>query len=274
MTEPKRLLATAADSTLTRALREARAQVGTPERMRALRSALDARLAAPSANAAAGSEVAGAGIAGAKAWLVLAAALAVLAGAYQRYSAAPRRAATAASPLQSHAPPIAPAVVSPPTEVVQLSPHAAVGTEAGDSASTAPVGVHHAPPKPTAAKRPSASAAASDPAAEVALISRAQQALAHDPQAALAALVEHQRRFASGVLAEEREALRFDALVALDRADDARACARAFVARFTNSPQRLRLQKWLDLQRDAALVRNPSEANIPTGRDPNREAVR
>jgi hypothetical protein len=113
-----------------------------------------------------------------------------------------------------------------------------------------------------------------DPDAEVALISSAQQALERDPRRALAALDEHERRFARGVLAEEREVLRFDALVALGQSSQARSCARAFVARFPSSPQRARLQNWLDTQRDAALVRNPSAPHTPTARVPSTEEAR
>jgi len=52
---------------------------------------------------------------------------------------------------------------------------------------------------------------------------------------ALTALAEHERRFPAGQLAEERQALRVQALSGLNRASDARRAAAAFRQRFPGS---------------------------------------
>ncbi len=54
--------------------------------------------------------------------------------------------------------------------------------------------------------------------------------------AALAAVVEHARRFRSGRLTEEREALRVKALSGLGLRDEVRRAAAEFGARFPLSP--------------------------------------
>src|SRR4029079_2443563 len=66
---------------------------------------------------------------------------------------------------------------------------------------------------------------------EAALLQRAERALAaHAPTAALTVLSEHERRFPTGALREEREAARVLAFCALGRVADARSLARAFVS--------------------------------------------
>jgi hypothetical protein len=68
------------------------------------------------------------------------------------------------------------------------------------------------------------------------LLEPARAAIAgHDYPAALAAIAVHERRFPSGQLAEEREALRVQALVGEHRTDEARRAASAFRKRFPNS---------------------------------------
>jgi outer membrane protein assembly factor BamD (BamD/ComL family) len=65
---------------------------------------------------------------------------------------------------------------------------------------------------------------------------QAQEAVAGDRfEAALAPLAEHARRFPSGRLVEEREALRVQALAKLGRVAEARQVAQAFRARFPRS---------------------------------------
>lgn len=65
---------------------------------------------------------------------------------------------------------------------------------------------------------------------EAALLQRAERALSgNEPNAALAALAEHERRFPAGALREERRAAKVLALCTLGRVAEARALARAFV---------------------------------------------
>jgi hypothetical protein len=67
-------------------------------------------------------------------------------------------------------------------------------------------------------------------AAETALLQRAQAALAAgDAGAALTALAEHATKFAGGVLARERDALRVTALCAAGRRAEGEAEAAAFL---------------------------------------------
>lgn len=73
-------------------------------------------------------------------------------------------------------------------------------------------------------------------AEEHALVQRARASLAHDPESSLLAAADHERRFADGQLAAEREFVRIKALVALGRRDEAAARGKRFLARFAASP--------------------------------------
>jgi hypothetical protein len=84
-------------------------------------------------------------------------------------------------------------------------------------------------------------------ALELALLQPAYHAVARrDFTSALAAIAEHQRRFASGQLAEEREALRVKALLELGRRSEAERAAFAFRERFPRSVLLRRLESMLD----------------------------
>jgi len=85
-----------------------------------------------------------------------------------------------------------------------------------------------------------ASAAAPGPG-EASLLRAARQALPTSPARTLALAEEHLRRYPHGILDQEREALRIEALVALGRMDDAEARAQAFAAAYPNSPHRGRI---------------------------------
>jgi hypothetical protein len=95
------------------------------------------------------------------------------------------------------------------------------------------------PDEPSAPERPSETArlSPSDAArAELRLLRQARAAVARqDFAAALVPLAEHARRFKTGRLTEEREALRVKALAGLGRNDEARRAAAAFEARFPHS---------------------------------------
>jgi hypothetical protein len=73
-------------------------------------------------------------------------------------------------------------------------------------------------------------------AMELRVLQPARYAVARqDYAAALSAIAEHQRRYASGKLAEEREALRVKALLGLGRTAEAQRAGVAFRARFPHS---------------------------------------
>ncbi len=86
----------------------------------------------------------------------------------------------------------------------------------------------------TAAPRPASSSDAYG--AELALLQKARAAVADgNHTAALGAIAEHQRRFPTGRLREEREALRVTALSGLGRTAEARRAAERFRAQFPRS---------------------------------------
>lgn len=88
-----------------------------------------------------------------------------------------------------------------------------------------------------AAPRPSSPSDVGDAyALELALLQRARAAVASGKfSTALDAITEHQRRFPTGRLREEREALRVRALAGLGRNDEARLAAKRFRERFPQS---------------------------------------
>ena len=93
--------------------------------------------------------------------------------------------------------------------------------------------------RPSKAKVAGRAKAANDSetyAIELALLQPAHRAVArHDFTLALRAIAEHQHRFASGRLAEERDALRVQALSGLGRRAEAQRAASAFRGRFPHS---------------------------------------
>jgi hypothetical protein len=104
-----------------------------------------------------------------------------------------------------------------------------------------------AEPRPAKAKPAAAARSATDAyAMELRVLQPAQQAVARpDFASALGAIAEHQRRFPSGKLAEEREALRVKALLGLGRTAEAQRAGVAFRQRFPNSALRGRIDKML-----------------------------
>jgi hypothetical protein len=109
------------------------------------------------------------------------------------------------------------------------------------------------PRRPTKSRSLSASAPTTGGdayASELRLLRPAQMALGRSSFAnALALVDEHQRRFPSGHLAEEREALRVKALLGLDRREEAHRAAAAFRGRFPNSALLARIQAMLGTDR-------------------------
>jgi hypothetical protein len=97
-------------------------------------------------------------------------------------------------------------------------------------------------------RRPGRSAGVAEgQAGELALMREAQAAYASDDfQAALRLLAEHARRYASGRLVEEREALRVRALLHCGRSDEARRAFNAFAGRFSESMLLPSLRRTID----------------------------
>lgn len=90
-------------------------------------------------------------------------------------------------------------------------------------------------------------APASTLAEEVGLLRSAHAALnAGDPNAALARLAEHARRFPSGTMAEERDAARVLALCRAERRDEARTAAARFLRDRPSSPLAARVRASCD----------------------------
>jgi len=161
-----------------------------------------------------------------------------LAAATQRFSpqevrapvrAAPKMAATAAPPRA-----VEPAHDTPPPVERELAPAVDLPSHdarlAAPTRSVAPLAVAPAETPPAASADPTSMSE------EASLLQRAQRALAAGQAAtALALLAEHERRFPSGVLAEERRVAKVLGLCALGRADEATILARAFVARAPRS---------------------------------------
>jgi hypothetical protein len=122
--------------------------------------------------------------------------------------------------------------------VLVETPPSIVVVERAAQAASAP----DAPaPAPSASTAPRAASTASvgvqsGLAAERALLDVARGAIERqDGAAALAATREHERRFPSGMLVQEREAMAVRALVLLGRRDEARARTDRFRARFPGS---------------------------------------
>jgi hypothetical protein len=100
-----------------------------------------------------------------------------------------------------------------------------------------PASVRPPPPAP-ADSAPAAAAVPPLPAAEdteVRLLHKAQDDAESNPEGALVRVAEHERRFASGVLVQEREVLAITALMRLGRAAEAHDRAAAFRDRFPGS---------------------------------------
>lgn len=104
------------------------------------------------------------------------------------------------------------------------------------ASSRAPRPVVAAPPPPTAPVEPAAVVRDATLEEERILLETARAALARDRvDGALAATDTHARRFPQGQLAEERQALAVQALVAAGRQADAQARTNAFHAAFPDS---------------------------------------
>jgi len=108
-----------------------------------------------------------------------------------------------------------------------------------------------AEPRPAKTKPAGPAKSAADAyAMELRVLQPAQQAVARqDFASALAAIAEHQRRFPSGRLAEEREALRVKALLGLGRSEDAQRAGVAFRKHFPRSALGRRMDGMLSTEK-------------------------
>ncbi len=146
--------------------------------------------------------------------------------AVEAVEAPPRGAVAAAAPAQ--AAPEAPAAAAPAAEPV-AEPVAIA--EAPAAAPVAAVEPEPATARPRPPLRPEDALKV-----EVELLGRARAALDHgSPDAALAALRHHGRRFADGQLAEEREALEIVALARLGKVGAAQSKANRFLRQHSRS---------------------------------------
>jgi TolA-binding protein len=152
-----------------------------------------------------------------KAAVVGIAAVAMVGGASVAYL--DRSAATAPAPPSSGV--LGTRVLEPSaTALVPLAPSTPVAPASAPTLEK--------PKSPAASSQPKEE---DDPAAEMALLHAAQDALRTSPSSALAKTAEHARRFPRSALAQEREVIAVEALVKLGRKDE----ARARVARFEKS---------------------------------------
>jgi hypothetical protein len=147
----------------------------------------------------------------------------------------------------SSPPPPAPSAIekSPVTEAtpVRKAPLSAVAPPPSSVPEAAPpeaaTPVSPRPPTSATVRRPISPLAHGD---ELALLARAQAALATNPGAALELVATHARAFRGGTLAQEREVIAIDALSRLGRKAEATARARRFHRLFPASAHGRRVE--------------------------------
>lgn len=266
--EPERMAeATSGEpAELVDAIRAARSERVTARALARLSERMEHALAAPmSSEPVAQLSAAGAAWT-AQAWLVLAgAALALAYSLLAARSAKPVQAPpTRAEPVVETAPvaagqpkpidwqlsPLADAPCSQPLRPLSgacaalTCPPLLASDVACSSPVTAPSAARRA--RPAHASVRSAAAKADAPEAELELLQQAQAALRSDPTLALERSDQHLRLYPRGVFSEEREMLAIEALQKLKRKAAAWQRARAFVARYPQSPHARRVRALLD----------------------------
>lgn len=273
------------DAELNLALDAARRELPPPEHTAALWHALQHKLPTQALGQAAAGSAVGKAAAGGKAAMALLSGVAVLgaAGLWFAQTPAPSPPANAPAPIApttpvpASTPPPHPSskvpVVPPPPTALATDPVGAADPSVvrplpspGAPRPQRPVAIApRAPATVTAARAP---APVVDPAAEVALIEQARKQLAATPALALAPLREHAERFPDGLLAQERELMRIEALSALGKTDLALERAAAFATRFPDSPHHRRIVALIESGRAAtkspAVDHNPEVEPLPT----------
>jgi hypothetical protein len=121
-------------------------------------------------------------------------------------------------------------------EATQVAPPPAPPAPPSDEARRVTPAPAPAPPPPRPAPRP---AAADDEATATA---RARDLLRSDPDGALAVLDTADHAHPDGRLAEQRAAMRVDALVFAQRIGQARDAAEVYLARYPQGPQAQRIE--------------------------------
>lgn len=164
------------------------------------------------------------------------------------------RSATEAAPRAADTVSVASSDARAPTVALDVVARAAAPVEHSASAAASDAGRAAVSIAADAATmRPSVRASsrgADDLFAETNVIDMARSALARGrASAALEAIEQHQRRFARGQLAEDRESLAVEALVTLGRGDEARRRAEAFRRRWPDGVYRARVDAALALIR-------------------------
>ncbi len=143
-----------------------------------------------------------------------------------RVYSAPRGAAIALESAESALAPVSHANDAPPTPVASADP----------SSAGAPALVADLPRAHPGSIAASPSSGVNDLATERLLLDRARACLLHgEPADALTSTATHARRFPHGVLSEERDALRVEALVSARRYEDARSAASRFHGAYPDS---------------------------------------
>ncbi len=133
-----------------------------------------------------------------------------------------------------------PSPSSPPTAAVEppVSDPTASASPSESSSGVAAVPTL-APTSPSRTVAPSTSVhggPTDNLAEENALITRARQALASEPELALREAEAHARKFPHGALEMERDSVRMNALRRLGRQGEAKAAARRFLSAYPSSP--------------------------------------
>jgi hypothetical protein len=249
-------------SDLSIALSAARDAVGDAAALQRVRAGVLSKIATGAAPPAAVS-VAGAWLGKSLAALLLTAGAGAAVYSYSYNTDLPPAAASPAAPPRDADPPQTAAASAQRDADPPQTAAASAQRDANPLASAQPVRIEeplaakptHATPRAKAAAKRSTTpqlaaalpkAPCSDAVAEVALVSRAQQALRSQPQLALSLLTEHAQRFSCGVLALERDSLRIDAERALGLQTQAAEHARELVARYPEAPETRALKNRLD----------------------------
>jgi hypothetical protein len=248
MSSPRRLIDDT-DALPEALLKALRAAPGSPEpaQLQAMAGRLGATLGMtlPAAvGAGASGAVAGKGLSAWVAWVVGGAALGAGLSAIATYSGAILD-GPAPGALASSAP-----AVRARTRAVEATPLPA--TSIATPTPSSPRRPAAQPPslRSFAPEQDQSTAADSQPTqsgeTELSLLRRAQQALATDPNQALALGSLHAERFPNGLLAQERDVITIDALFRLGRRDEANARARAFLLRYPGSAHAWRVNELLE----------------------------
>jgi hypothetical protein len=132
--------------------------------------------------------------------------------------------------------------VSAPAPVEPRSLPPRVAPAPAPSVAETPEPIASATPSTASAPAPSTSSSLLD---DTALLQRARSLATSEPSRALSLTREHEARFPGSPLAEERQALRIEALLRLGKAGDAARELDAFEQRYPRSPYRRRLRSLL-----------------------------